>query len=106
VRGRKIAAGVEAAVVPGSSSVKAEAERLGLDQVFLAAGFEWRSSGCSMCAGLNGDEGRPGQRIVSTTNRNFAGRQGAGVRTHLSSPAMAAAAAIAGHITDVRRLSA
>ncbi|WP_326489787.1 3-isopropylmalate dehydratase large subunit [Paraburkholderia sp. ZP32-5] len=105
VRGRKIAAGIQAAVVPGSSGVKAEAERLGLDRVFVEAGFEWRSSGCSMCAGLNGDEGRAGERIVSTTNRNFAGRQGAGVRTHLASPAMAAAAALAGHITDVRRYS-
>jgi 3-isopropylmalate/(R)-2-methylmalate dehydratase large subunit len=103
VRGRKVAPGMIAAVVPGSSSVKLAAENLGLDRVFLDAGFDWLASGCSMCAGVNGDEGKPGQRIVSTTNRNFAGRQGAGVMTHLTSPAMAAAAAIAGKIVDVRR---
>jgi len=103
VRDRKVAPGMLASVVPGSSSVKAEAESLGLDRIFRDAGFDWLSSGCSMCAGVNGDEGRPGQRIVSTTNRNFAGRQGAGVKTHLASPAMAAAAAIAGKIVDVRR---
>jgi 3-isopropylmalate/(R)-2-methylmalate dehydratase large subunit len=100
--GRRVAPGVEAAVVPGSTAVKQEAERLGLDRKFLEAGFEWRQSGCSMCAGVNGDEGRPGQRIVSTTNRNFAGRQGAGVMTHLASPAMAVAAALSGHIADPR----
>jgi 3-isopropylmalate/(R)-2-methylmalate dehydratase large subunit len=106
VKGRKIAPGMLAAVVPGSSQVKREAERLGLDQVFRDAGFDWLNSGCSMCAGVNGDEGLPGQRIVSTTNRNFAGRQGAGVMTHLASPAMAAAAAIAGSIVDVRQMPA
>jgi 3-isopropylmalate/(R)-2-methylmalate dehydratase large subunit len=100
--GRRVAPGVTAAIVPGSSAVKQEAERRGLDRLFIDAGFEWRASGCSLCAGVNGDEGRPGQRIVSTTNRNFAGRQGAGVMTHLASPAMAAAAALAGHIVDPR----
>ena len=103
VRGRKVAPEMIAAVVPGSSTVKREAESRGLDRVFRDAGFDWLASGCSMCAGVNGDEGRPGQRIVSTSNRNFAGRQGVGVRTHIASPAMAAAAAIAGKITDVRR---
>jgi 3-isopropylmalate/(R)-2-methylmalate dehydratase large subunit len=93
-------------VVPGSSSVKGQAEAIGLDQVFRAAGFFWGESGCSMCAGGNGDRGKPGERCVSTTNRNFEGRQGAGVRTHLASPATAAAAAVAGRIVDVRKLLA
>ena len=93
-------------VVPGSSSVKRLAESEGLDQVFLAAGFEWRNPGCSMCAGANGDIGNPGERCVATSNRNFENRQGRGVRTHLASPAMAAAAAIAGRIVDVRDLLA
>jgi 3-isopropylmalate/(R)-2-methylmalate dehydratase large subunit len=105
VKGRKVAPGVSAAVVPGSSSVKRVAEERGLDSIFRAAGFSWGEAGCSMCAGVNGEEGKPGQRIVSTTNRNFAGRQGKGVKTHLASPAMAAAAAIAGCITDARRYS-
>ena len=104
VRGRHIAPGVTAMVVPGSSSVKRQAEGEGLDQVFLAAGFEWRNPGCSMCAGANGDIGNPGERCVATSNRNFEHRQGRGVRTHLASPAMAAAAAIAGRIVDVRGL--
>ena len=102
VAGRHVAAGLRATVVPGSTGVKRGAEALGLHKVFRDAGFEWGESGCSMCAGVNGEEGRPGQRIVSTTNRNFAGRQGAGVMTHLASPATAAAAALAGRIVDSR----
>jgi 3-isopropylmalate/(R)-2-methylmalate dehydratase large subunit len=105
VRGRHVAAGVQAMVVPGSSRVKREAEAAGLDRVFLEAGFEWRESACSMCAGANGDRGLPGERVLSTTNRNFEGRQGRDVRTHLVSPAMAAAAAVEGCIVDVRRMS-
>jgi 3-isopropylmalate/(R)-2-methylmalate dehydratase large subunit len=104
VRGRKVAPGVVAMVVPGSSAVKREAEAAGLDRVFRDAGFFWGESGCSMCAGGNGDRGDPGERIVSTTNRNFEHRQGPKVRTHLVSPATAAASAIAGRIADVRRL--
>jgi len=106
VRGRRVAEGVAALVVPGSSTVKREAEALGLDRVFRDAGFAWGESGCSMCAGGNGDKGKSGERSVSTTNRNFEGRQGQGVRTHLVSPGMAAAAAITGKITDVRKLVA
>src|SRR5262245_21187056 len=104
VRGRR--AVVPAWVVPGSGLVKQAAEAEGLDRVFRAAGFEWREAGCSMCVGINGDTGRPGERIASTSNRNFEGRQGQGVRTHLVSPAMAAAAAVTGHFTDVRTLHA
>jgi 3-isopropylmalate/(R)-2-methylmalate dehydratase large subunit len=104
VRGRHVAAGVVAMVVPGSSSVKREAEAAGLDRVFRDAGFFWGESGCSMCAGGNGDRGLPGERCVSTTNRNFENRQGPKVRTHLASPATAAATAIAGHIADARQL--
>jgi 3-isopropylmalate/(R)-2-methylmalate dehydratase large subunit len=104
VRGRHVAPGVEAWVVPGSGLVKAEAERRGLDRVFKDAGFQWREAGCSMCLGTNGDQLAPGQRSASTTNRNFVGRQGPGSRTHLMSPAMAAAAAVTGHLTDVREL--
>ena len=104
VRGRRVAAGVVAMVVPGSSSVKREAEAAGLDRVFRDAGFFWGESGCSMCAGGNGDRGEPGERCVSTTNRNFENRQGPKVRTHLASPATAAATAIAGRIADVRQL--
>ena len=96
---------VPAWVVPGSGLVKRQAEAEGLDRVFRAAGFEWREPGCSMCVGMNGDTGTPGQRIASTSNRNFMGRQGRGVRTHLLSPAMAAAAAVTGRFTDVRRLT-
>jgi 3-isopropylmalate/(R)-2-methylmalate dehydratase large subunit len=103
VRGRK--AVVPAWVVAGSGLVKKQAEAEGLDRLFRVAGFEWRAqAGCSMCVGMNGDVGQPGQRIASTSNRNFVGRQGPGVRTHLVSPAMAAAAAVSGHFTDVRRL--
>ena len=102
---RRIASNVKLAlVVPGSGLVKAQAEREGLDQVFKAAGFEWREPGCSMCLAMNADRLEPGERCASTSNRNFEGRQGAGGRTHLVSPAMAAAAAIEGHFVDVRRL--
>jgi 3-isopropylmalate/(R)-2-methylmalate dehydratase large subunit len=104
VRGRRVAEGVAAMVVPGSTSVKREAEAAGLDRVVRDAGFFWGESGCSMCAGGNGDRGAPGERCVSTTNRNFENRQGPKVRTHLASPATAAASAIAGRITDVRQL--
>ena len=102
VRGRKVAPGVRAMVVPGSGLVKAQAEEEGLDEVFRAAGFDWREPGCSMCLGMNPDRLAPGERCASTSNRNFEGRQGRGGRTHLMSPAMAAAAALAGHIADVR----
>jgi len=101
-QGRKVAPGVRAMVVPGSGLVSAQAEDEGLDEIFKAAGFEWREPGCSMCLGMNPDRLTPGQRCASTSNRNFEGRQGRGGRTHLMSPAMAAAAAIAGHIVDVR----
>ena len=104
VRGRKVAPGVKAVVVPGSATIKRLAESEGLDDIFRSAGFEWHNSGCSMCAGANGDTGNPGERFVSTSNRNFENRQGRGVRTHLASPAMAAAAAIAGCIVDVREM--
>jgi 3-isopropylmalate/(R)-2-methylmalate dehydratase large subunit len=104
IKGRKVAAGVEAWVVPGSGLVKAQAETEGLDRIFTAAGFQWRHAGCSMCLTTNGDMASPGQRCVSTTNRNFVGRQGPGVRTHLVSPVMAAAAAVTGKLTDVRTL--
>ncbi len=100
--GRKVADGVRAMVVPGSGLVSAQAEAEGLDEIFRAAGFEWREPGCSMCLAMNPDKLGPGQRCASTSNRNFEGRQGRGGRTHLMSPAMAAAAAIAGHIVDVR----
>jgi 3-isopropylmalate/(R)-2-methylmalate dehydratase large subunit len=102
VKGRK--AQIQAWVVPGSGLVKRQAEAEGLHTVFLEAGFDWREPGCSMCVGMNGDTGLPGQRIASTSNRNFVGRQGRGVRTHLLSPTMAAAAAVTGRFTDVRRL--
>jgi 3-isopropylmalate/(R)-2-methylmalate dehydratase large subunit len=102
LRGRRVAAGVRALVVPGSQQVKADAEHEGLDRIFTAAGFEWREPGCSMCLGMNPDVLEPGERCASTSNRNFEGRQGRGGRTHLVSPAMAAAAAIRGHFTDVR----
>ncbi len=101
-RGRKVASGVRAMVVPGSRQVKAAAEREGLDRVFTEAGFEWRNPGCSMCLGMNEDVLGPGERCASTSNRNFEGRQGRGGRTHLMSPAMATAAAIAGCLVDVR----
>jgi 3-isopropylmalate/(R)-2-methylmalate dehydratase large subunit len=103
VRGRRVAAGVRLAmVVPGSGLVKAQAEKEGLDRIFREAGFEWRQPGCSMCLAMNADRLEPGERCASTSNRNFEGRQGAGGRTHLVSPAMAAAAAVAGHFVDVR----
>jgi 3-isopropylmalate/(R)-2-methylmalate dehydratase large subunit len=103
-RGRHVAEGVTAWVVPGSAPVKKQAEEEGLDRVFIEAGFDWREAGCSMCLGTNGEIGVPGERVASTSNRNFRGRQGPGVRTHLMGPAMAAAAAVEGHLTDVRRL--
>jgi 3-isopropylmalate/(R)-2-methylmalate dehydratase large subunit len=101
-KGHHVSTKVRAMVVPGSQSVKREAEQEGLDRVFLDAGFEWRESGCSMCLGMNPDILQPGERCASTSNRNFEGRQGRGGRTHLVSPMMAAAAAIAGHFTDIR----
>ena len=105
-RGRKVAAGVGAMVVPGSGLVKHQAEAEGLDQIFLAAGFEWREPGCSMCLAMNADRLEPGERCAATSNRNFEGRQGPGGRTHLMSPAMAAAAAVSGRLADVRELVA
>ena len=103
--GRRVADGVRAMVVPGSGLVKLQAEREGLDLIFREAGFEWREAGCSMCLGMNPDKLKPGQRCASTSNRNFEGRQGPGGRTHLLSPAMAAAAAVTGRLTDVRDLA-
>ncbi len=105
VRGRKVAAHVRAMVVPGSTQVRAQAEAEGIAQIFLDAGFEWRQSGCSMCLAMNDDVLDPGDRCASSTNRNFEGRQGAGARTHLMSPAMVAAAAVSGRLTDVRTLA-
>ena len=102
-RGHRVAGNVKVAmVVPGSGPVKQQAEAEGLDRVFLEAGFEWREPGCSMCLAMNADRLEPGERCASTSNRNFEGRQGAGGRTHLVSPAMAAAAAVAGRFADVR----
>lgn len=103
-RGRRIAPGVRALVVPGSGLVRAAAEQEGLDRVFIEAGFEWREAGCSMCLGMNPDRLQPGERCASTSNRNFEGRQGPGGRTHLMSPAMVAAAAVTGRIVDVRTM--
>ncbi len=103
-KGRKVAGSVKAMVVPGSGLVKEQAEQEGLDKIFLAAGFEWREPGCSMCLAMNADRLEPGERCASTSNRNFEGRQGRGGRTHLLSPAMAAAAAVKGTLTDVREL--
>jgi len=103
-KGKKVAAGVNAIVVPGSGLVKEQAEEEGLDKVFLDAGFEWRDPGCSMCLAMNADKLKEGERCASTSNRNFEGRQGRGGRTHLVSPAMAAAAAVTGRLTDVRKL--
>jgi 3-isopropylmalate/(R)-2-methylmalate dehydratase large subunit len=105
VKGRKVASSVSAMVVPGSQQVKAQAEREGLDEVFRAAGFDWRVAGCSMCLGMNPDTLAPGERCASTSNRNFEGRQGRGGRTHLVSPQMAAAAAIEGRFVDIRNWS-
>ena len=106
VEGRRVADGIRAMVVPGSMRVKAQAEEEGLDRVFSGAGFEWRDAGCSMCLGMNPDILQPGERCASTSNRNFEGRQGKGGRTHLVSPQMAAAAAVAGHLVDVRTFDA
>jgi 3-isopropylmalate/(R)-2-methylmalate dehydratase large subunit len=103
IRGRKVASTIKLAmVVPGSGLVKQQAESEGLDKLFMEAGFEWREPGCSMCLAMNADRLEPGERCASTSNRNFEGRQGQGGRTHLVSPAMAAAAAIAGHFVDIR----
>jgi 3-isopropylmalate/(R)-2-methylmalate dehydratase large subunit len=106
LRSRRIAGTIKLAmVVPGSGMVKRQAEKEGLDKIFKQAGFEWREPGCSMCLGMNEDRLSPGERCASTSNRNFEGRQGQGGRTHLVSPAMAAAAAVAGHFVDVRELT-
>ena len=105
VNGRRVAESVRAMVVPGSAIVKAQAEAEGLDEIFRGAGFEWRGAGCSMCLGMNPDILAPGQRCASTSNRNFEGRQGRGGRTHLMSPEMAVAAAVSGHLADVRELA-
>ena len=102
MKGKTVNQDVNAMVVPGSQMVKHEAEKLGLDKIFKDANFEWRESGCSMCLGMNPDILKPGERCASTSNRNFEGRQGSGGRTHLVSPVMAAASAIAGHFVDVR----
>ena len=103
-RGNHVADGLRVMVVPGSAQVKAQAEREGLDDVFRSAGAEWREAGCSMCIAMNGDQGAPGQYIVSTSNRNFEGRQGKGARTFLASPLTAAATALAGVVSDPRPL--
>jgi 3-isopropylmalate/(R)-2-methylmalate dehydratase large subunit len=101
-RGKSVADSVYAMVVPGSAQIKAQAEEEGLDRIFTEAGFDWRVAGCSMCLGMNPDILEPGERCASTSNRNFEGRQGKGGRTHLVSPEMAAASAIAGHFVDIR----
>ncbi len=107
VQGRKVADRIrQALIVPGSGLVKRQAEEEGLDRIFLEAGFQWREPGCSMCLAMNPDKVPAGERCASTSNRNFVGRQGPGSRTHLVSPAMAAAAAVTGHLTDVRELMA
>jgi 3-isopropylmalate/(R)-2-methylmalate dehydratase large subunit len=105
VEGKQVAKTVGAMIVPGSGLVKEQAEQEGLDQIFVRAGFEWREPGCSMCLAMNADKLEPQERCASTSNRNFEGRQGRGGRTHLMSPAMAAAAAITGHLTDIRDLN-
>ena len=104
LKGKKKKDGIRAMVVPGSGLVRAQAEEEGLAQIFIDAGFEWRLAGCSMCLAMNPDQLAPGERCAATSNRNFEGRQGRGGRTHLLSPAMAAAAAITGHLTDVREM--
>jgi 3-isopropylmalate/(R)-2-methylmalate dehydratase large subunit len=103
-KGRRVADGVTAIVVPGSGLVKRQAEKEGLDRIFVEAGFQWRLPGCSMCLGMNPDRLKPGERCASTSNRNFEGRQGPGGRTHLMSPLMAAAAAVTGRISDAREV--
>ena len=103
--GKKVAANVQALIVPGSEQVKAQAEAEGLDKIFIDAGFEWRLPGCSMCLAMNNDRLGPQERCASTSNRNFEGRQGRDGRTHLVSPAMAAAAAIAGYFVDIRQFN-
>ena len=105
LKGRKIKQGLRAMVVPGSGLVRAQAEQEGLADIFVEAGFEWRMAGCSMCLAMNPDQLSPGERCAATSNRNFEGRQGRGGRTHLLSPAMAAAAAVTGHLTDIREFS-
>jgi 3-isopropylmalate/(R)-2-methylmalate dehydratase large subunit len=104
-KGKKVAGSVHAMIVPGSGLVKKQAEEEGLDRIFKEAGFEWREAGCSMCLAMNADVLQPGERCASTSNRNFEGRQGAGGRTHLVSPAMAVAAAVEGHFVDIRTWS-
>jgi 3-isopropylmalate/(R)-2-methylmalate dehydratase large subunit len=104
LEGRRVAPGVKVLVVPGSQQIKRQAEAEGLDRVFTEAGAEWREPGCSMCIAMNGDQLEPGQYAVSTSNRNFEGRQGKGGRTFLASPLTAAAAALTGHVTDVRSM--
>ena len=104
LKGKKISSNVSAMVVPGSGLVKEQAEKEGLDKIFKDAGFEWREPGCSMCLGMNPDQLKPKERCASTSNRNFEGRQGRGGRTHLVSPGMAIAAAINGHLADVRKI--
>ena len=104
LKGRKVAPGVGMLIVPGSGLVKHQAEEEGLDVIFKAAGAEWREASCSMCLGMNPDILKPGERCAATSNRNFEGRQGRGGRTHLVSPAMAAAAAVTGHLTDIRKV--
>src|SRR5205807_2628728 len=103
IDGRKVSGDVYAMVVPGSAKIKAQAESEGLDEVFRAAGFDWRGAGCSMCLGMNPDVAEPGERVASTSNRNFEGRQGRGARSHLVSPQMAAAAALTGRFVDIRQ---
>ena len=104
MEGKSVSDSVRAMVVPGSGPVKIQAEEEGLDKLFIEAGFEWRDPGCSMCLGMNPDTLLPGERAASTSNRNFEGRQGAGGRTHLVSPTMAAAAAVKGHFVDIREI--
>ena len=106
MKGKKIKEGIRAMIVPGSGLVRAQAEEEGLAEIFKDAGFEWRLAGCSMCLAMNPDQLSPGERCAATSNRNFEGRQGRGGRTHLLSPAMAAAAALTGRLTDVRELMA
>jgi 3-isopropylmalate/(R)-2-methylmalate dehydratase large subunit len=103
LKGHHVSGDVNAMVVPGSGQVKKQAEQEGLDRIFKEAGFDWREAGCSMCLAMNPDKLAPGERCASTSNRNFEGRQGKGGRTHLVSPAMAAAAAVKGHFVDVRQ---